>query len=141
MTDQIDGQRHQCVRCVLVPADADGGIDQRRTSQSFQAQMGELVGHVAAVLVTPAHHHRNRQTFRDVLVHQQVERLDQQQGLVVVQLAGFNLTSVEGVQRAVQVSRHHQPHRLCVHDPHDDEPEQLDGVAEGLRRIVGDSVA
>ena len=124
-----------------MPADADGGIDQSGAPQGLQAEVGEGVGEIVSLCVASSDHDRDRQTIGDVFVDEEIEAFDQEEGILFIQFAAGQIGGEKWPEGAVQVAGDDQADRFAVHDTDQGEPQELDDVAEGGRRSVGDASA
>ena len=125
-----------------VPADPDQRLGQGQVRGPLDEQPAQAVGLVAAVGRRAAHAQALRQVVlrapEGVVVHLEHEVLGQAQDLGVVEPAGLAVGLVERQQQLVDpVGRAGVAVALDV-DRLVHEPDQLQGLAEGLGRLRGD---
>ena len=110
-------------------------------ANAAQAEDGQLVAHVGARGVPPAHHPAHGQAARRVLGEQQGQAVDPFQRLVGRDPPGGEVAPVQGKQVAVGAAQLKEEHALPGAQAKGDKMDRLQGLAKGARRELGHAAA
>ncbi len=138
---QVGGQVHHLARGVGRPAQADARIGEARVADAAQAEGRQLVAHVGARGVAPAHHPAHGQAARRVLGEHQGQAVDPLQGLAGRDPSGGAIAPVVGQQVAIGAAQLEEEHALPGAQAKGDEMDRLQGLAKGARRELGHAAA